>query len=302
MSGQKVIIWSQINAGAPSTLSKLCAHWKAIVVTRLASIRRSKTADQSPRESIAVPGYNRAYVLPERLWSIHDQTFKDDEHIVLSDASDAETLSAISPEPADLAHQLIISEQDLRSPCSQWQHSFQSDARLSYRSYLRSSICIPSASTGTLERKSALACLRIADTLTERLYTGGWIVWIDIVRIMTGTVASGFAALSMFWHRSASSRSVCDFRNFGRRGRREDYPCIDWILALKRSPGRIPWLRHTHSQDWEKIIVENFRRLKSSSLKGSTARGLSGALAWNLPIRPCTRSPLRRHFLSGGLA
>jgi hypothetical protein len=185
---------------------------------------------------------------------------------------------------------------------SQWQQSFQVPVKTFYQSYMLSTNCIPNASAVVFERKSALNCLDLENLLAEKLYTGDWIFWIHLLRHLNGTVSFSSAELSFFRHHPASTRSVTDSKNADRRRIREYCQSVDWILAQKISPGRIPWLRHTLGRDWEWIIVEYLWRLKPSFLERFTARGLSGALAWSLPIRLCTRSHLRRLFLSVGLA
>jgi len=184
----------------------------------------------------------------------------------------------------------------------QWQQSLRVPVRTFYQNYMLSTNCIPNASAVIFERKSALACLDLAELLAGKLYTGDWIFWIHLLRHLGGTVSYSSAELSFFRHHHASTRSVSDSKSSDRRRIREYCQSVDWILAQKISPGRLPWLRHTLGRDWEWIVVEYLWRLKPSYLERFTARGLSGSLAWSLPIRLCTRSHLLRLFLSVGLA
>jgi glycosyltransferase involved in cell wall biosynthesis len=185
---------------------------------------------------------------------------------------------------------------------SQWEQSFQVPVKAFCQSYMLKTNCIPNASAVVFQRKSALNCLDLENLLVGKLYTGDWIFWIHLLRHLSGTVAYSSAELSFFRHHHASTRSVSDSKNSDRRRITEYCQCVDWILAQKISPGKIPWLRHTLGRDWEWIIVEYLWRLKPSYFERFTAKGLSGALAWSLPIRLYTRSHLRRLFLSVGLA
>jgi len=179
----------------------------------------------------------------------------------------------------------------------QWQQAFRLPVKVFRQSYMLSVNCIPNASAVVFERMPALACLDIADILAKKLYTGDWIFWIHLLGLLNGTVSYSSEELSFFRHHPASTRAVSDVKNTDRRRIREYCQSVDWILAQKISPGRIPWIRHTLGRDWEWIIVEYLLRINPSYFERFTFSGLSGSLAWSLPIRLCTRSFLRRLYL-----
>jgi glycosyltransferase involved in cell wall biosynthesis len=80
-----------------------------------------------PRISVAVPNYNYAHCLPERLHTIFDQNHPVEEIIVLDDASSDESISVImklaEERQRDLS--LVINEQNSGSVFAQWAKAAQ---------------------------------------------------------------------------------------------------------------------------------------------------------------------------------
>jgi len=180
----------------------------------------------------------------------------------------------------------------------QWQDSFQWPAADFVRRHMLSLNCIPNASAAVFEREAALACLAMREQLTEKLFIGDWLFWMQLLIHSNRTIAYTADELSFFRHHTTSTRSISTIKAKDQRRIREYCAVVAWICQQKLLPGRWRWLRHALRRDWEWMLSEYLCRLKPSRIERFTARGLCGPLAWSLPIRLWSTPHLRRLFLT----
>lgn len=180
----------------------------------------------------------------------------------------------------------------------QWKNSFQLSTSDFARHYMAGMNCIPNASATVFEREAALPCLAMREQLAGKLFTGDWLFWMQLLLRSKGTIAYNAAELSFFRHHDATTRSTVKGKAMDQRRIREYCDVVSWVLQQKLSPGNWRWLRHALRRDWEWILTEYLSRLKPSRIQRFTARGLSGPLAWSLPIRLWSTPHLRRLFFT----
>jgi glycosyltransferase involved in cell wall biosynthesis len=184
----------------------------------------------------------------------------------------------------------------------QWNKSFVLSAREFCRKYMLAANCIPNASAVVFQRQAAMACQKIATLLQDKLFTGDWIFWIQLMASANGLVAYNAERLCWFRYHSLTTRSASKSTSVDRRRIKEYCQAVSWIHAQRLSSGRLPWLSHILRVDWEWMLVEYLWRLKPTAWQRLTGNGLTGPLAWSLPLRLLRSPQLRGLFFPSATA